>query len=56
MRGNTIAQLSLYGGTSLQPLSQEGYISTKFNELNEQRFPIKAMKLNLIIIAIVVGT
>jgi amino acid transporter len=55
MRGNTVAQMSLYGGTTLQPLSKEGYISNKFNELNSNHFPAQAMKLNVIVVAITIG-
>jgi amino acid transporter len=55
MRGNTIAQVSLYGGTTLQPLSKEGYISNKFSELNSNHFPAQAMKLNVIIVGITIG-
>lgn len=55
MRGNTVAQMSLYGGTTLQPLSKEGYISNKFSELNSHLFPMQAMKLNVIIVGITIS-
>jgi hypothetical protein len=55
MRGNTISQITLYGGSTLQPMSIEGYISDKFGKQNEDGFPIGAMKLNLIISAVTVS-
>lgn len=55
MRGNTVAQLSLYGGTTLQPLSKEGYISSNFAKLNDNLFPANAMKLNVIVVAITIS-
>jgi hypothetical protein len=48
-RGFTISMVVLYGGTTLQPMSIEGYISNNFNTMNDDGFPIKAMKLNIII-------
>jgi hypothetical protein len=48
-RGATISMVALYGGTTLQPMSIEGYISDDFDKMNEDGFPIKAMKLNIII-------
>ncbi|MDR1234590.1 MAG: APC family permease [Mycoplasmataceae bacterium] len=55
MRGNTISQVTLYGGTTLQPMATEGYISNNFANLNEDGFPIKAMKLNIVIMLITIG-
>jgi hypothetical protein len=55
MRGNMVSQTTLYGGATLQPLSQEGYISDKFAQLNSSHFPANAMKLNIIIVSITIG-
>lgn len=46
---NVAMQNALYGGTSLQPLSQEGYISDKLFNLNKDGLPVKASLLNLLI-------
>lgn len=46
---NVAMQNALYGGTSLQPLSQEGYISDKLFKLNKEGLPVKASLLNLLI-------
>jgi hypothetical protein len=54
-RGNTICQTVLYGGTTLQPMCVEGYISNKFDRQNADGFPIGAMRLNIIITAITIG-
>lgn len=45
-----------YGGTMLQPLAEEGYVPTKFQELNQTKgnIPIKAMKLNYVISVLVI--
>ncbi|GHU30822.1 hypothetical protein FACS1894166_01140 [Bacilli bacterium] len=55
MRGNTVAMMTLYGGTTLQPMSQEGYISSNFGKQNQDGFPMGAMKLNIVITAITVA-
>jgi hypothetical protein len=55
MRGNLVSQCSIYGGSSLQPLSTEGYISPAFNEVNTEGFPLKAMKLHIIIVLLTLG-
>jgi APA family basic amino acid/polyamine antiporter len=46
-------QNALYGGTMVQPLAQEGYISERYNELNKDDLPIKGSILNFIITAAV---
>ncbi|GHU47935.1 hypothetical protein FACS1894218_3510 [Bacilli bacterium] len=56
LRGNAISQITLYGGTTLQPMSVEGYVSDNFGTQNESGFPIGAMKLNLIISGITIFT
>jgi amino acid permease len=56
MRGNTISQAALYGGTTLQPMSTEGYISHRFSEINSEGFPIGAMKLHITISLITICT
>jgi amino acid permease len=55
MRGNIVSQTTLYAGATLQPMSTEGYISSNFTNLNTQGFPIKAMKLNIIICSFTVA-
>jgi amino acid transporter len=55
MRGNTVSQVTLYGGTTLQPMSTEGYISDKFSKLNDEGFPIGAMKLHITISLITIS-
>jgi amino acid permease len=55
MRGNIVSQSVLYGGTTLQPMSTEGYISNRFAELNGEGFPIGAMRLHITICLITVG-
>ncbi len=47
-------QNSLYGGTVLQPLSKEGYISDKLFILNKDGLPMKAILLNLWITVIMI--
>ncbi len=49
LKVNVAMQNALYGGTSLQPLSQEGYISDKLFKLNNDGLPVKASLLNLVI-------
>ncbi|MDQ7982598.1 MAG: APC family permease [Spiroplasma sp.] len=46
---NVAMQNALYGGTALQPLSKEGYISDKLFKLNNDGIPVKASLLNLAI-------
>jgi amino acid permease len=49
MRLYSFAQKAMYGGTTLQPLANEGYFPDKFAKLNKEGLPIAASKLNLII-------
>jgi amino acid permease len=51
MRLNTAVQSALYGATMLQPLAVEGYISPRFNVLNNQNIPVKAAVVNLFVCA-----
>lgn len=44
---NVAMQNALYGGTALQPLSKEGYISDRLFKLNDDGIPVKAAILNL---------
>lgn len=46
---NVAMQNALYGGTALQPLSKEGYISDRLFKLNDDGIPVKAAILNLAI-------
>lgn len=46
---NVAMQNALYGGTSLQPLSKEGYISDRLFKINDDGIPVKAALLNLVI-------
>lgn len=43
---------SLYGGTSLQPLAKEGYISDWFKKLGRDNLPIRASLLNLTVVGL----
>lgn len=52
---NLSMQNSLYGGTTLQPLSKEGYISDKLFALNKDGIPVKAAIINLIVTAVMLG-
>lgn len=52
MRSALSALMCLYGGTSLQPLSYEGYISERFAKLDSHHFPMSAMKANLVVTTI----
>jgi amino acid permease len=47
MRMYSFMQKSLFGGTTLQPLAQEGFFPDKFAKLNKEKLPISASKLNL---------
>jgi amino acid permease len=49
MRVNSVIQKSLYGGTTLQPLAYEGFISNRFAKLTKEGVPKNASKLNLLI-------
>ncbi|WP_425380969.1 APC family permease [Spiroplasma endosymbiont of Polydrusus pterygomalis] len=49
---NIAMQNALYGGTTLQPLSKEGYISNKLFNLNKDGIPVKAAIVNLMVTAI----
>jgi amino acid permease len=53
MRINSAMQKSLYGGTTLQPLAHEGFISNRFAILTKENIPKNASKLNMIITLIV---
>jgi amino acid transporter len=53
LKANVSMQNALYGGTMVQPLAQEGYISERYNELNKDDLPIKGSILNFIITAAV---
>lgn len=46
---NGAMQNALYGATTLQPLSKEGYISGKMFKLNNDGIPVKAAFMNLAI-------
>ena len=41
------AQNALFGGTTLQPLAKEGYISDNFRKLNADNIPVRSCALNL---------
>lgn len=49
LKANSQMQNALYGGAILEPLAIEGYISPKFKELNKDKIPFRAARLNLII-------
>lgn len=49
LKANVSMQNALYGGTMIQPMSIEGYLPEKYNELNKDDLPIKASKLNFYI-------
>lgn len=49
---NIAMQNALYGATTLQPLSKEGYISDKLFQLNKDGIPVKAAVINLIVTSI----
>ena len=49
MKVQASVQNALYGGTLLQPLAKEGFISDKYRKLNKDNLPIRAITLNLII-------
>ncbi|MGL5268421.1 MAG: APC family permease [Spiroplasma sp.] len=51
---NVAMQNALYGGTVLQPLSKEGYISDRLFKLNDDGIPVKAAILNLIITTVMI--
>ncbi|WP_369024915.1 amino acid permease [Mycoplasma capricolum] len=53
LRANTSVQNALYGGTMLQPMAVEGYISEKYNELNKDNIPVKASLLNTYVILLI---
>ncbi|ATZ18737.1 hypothetical protein ESOMN_v1c03550 [Williamsoniiplasma somnilux] len=46
---NVAMQNALYGGTTLQPLANEGFLPDKMKKLNKDNLPIKASIFNLII-------
>jgi hypothetical protein len=41
--GNHAIQIGLYGGTSLQPLSEVGFFSKKASRLNKDDVPVRAI-------------
>ncbi|MBE4704006.1 APC family permease [Spiroplasma platyhelix] len=49
LKANSQIQNALYGGAILEPLAIEGYISPKFTQLNKDKMPYRAAKLNLVI-------
>lgn len=49
LKANSQIQNALYGGAILEPLAIEGYISPKFTQLNKEKMPFRAARLNLII-------
>lgn len=49
LKANSQIQNALYGGAILEPLAIEGYISPKFTQLNKDKMPYRAARLNLII-------
>lgn len=51
---NVAMQNALYGGTALQPLSKEGYISDRLFKLNDDGIPVKASILNLVITSVMI--
>ncbi|MDR3257672.1 MAG: APC family permease [Mycoplasmataceae bacterium] len=53
VRTYSYMQKSLFGGTSIQPLANEGFFPDKFSVLNKEKLPIAASKLNLFIIAFI---
>ncbi|QVK07107.1 APC family permease [Mycoplasma mycoides] len=53
LRANTSVQNALYGGTMLQPMAVEGFISEKYNKLNKDNIPVKASLLNIYVILLV---
>lgn len=54
MKINVAMQNALYGGTALQPLSKEGYISDRLFKLNNDGIPVKSAVLNLVITSIMI--
>lgn len=51
---NVAMQNALYGGTSLQPLSAEGYLPDHLRKLNKDGIPIRASILNLVITSLMI--
>jgi uncharacterized membrane protein len=52
---NCAAQNALYGGTSLQPLTIEGFVTKKISDLNKENLPIKAALANeLLTLALII--
>lgn len=49
LKANSQMQNALYGGAILEPLAVEGYIPPKFKDLNKDKIPYRAAKLNLVI-------
>jgi amino acid transporter len=52
LKVNAAQGSSLYSGSSLEPLAQEGYISKKLTKLNRDNLPIRASLFNTLITAI----
>ncbi|WP_348734845.1 amino acid permease [Spiroplasma endosymbiont of Ammophila pubescens] len=51
---NVAMQNALYGWTSLQPLSAEGYLPYHLRKLNKDGLPIRASILNLVITSLMI--
>ncbi len=51
---NVAMQNALYGRTSLQPLSAEGYLPDHLHNLNKDGLPIRASILNLVITSLMI--
>lgn len=49
LKANSQIQNALYGGAILEPLALEGYISPRYKELNKEKMPYRAARLNLVI-------
>ncbi|WP_258272981.1 amino acid permease [Spiroplasma poulsonii] len=54
LKVNVAMQNALYGGTSLQPLSTEGYLPDRLRKLNKDGLPARASILNLVITSLMI--
>ncbi|AKM54247.1 transmembrane protein permease [Spiroplasma eriocheiris] len=54
LKMNVAMQNALYGGTSLQPLSKEGFLPDRLRKLNKDGLPVRASLLNLTITALMI--
>ncbi|WHQ36544.1 APC family permease [Spiroplasma sp. SV19] len=54
LKVNVAMQNALYGGTSLQPLSTEGYLPDRLRKLNKDGLPVRASILNLVITSLMI--